>query len=55
MSAGTDLVVHNDVSEMTADRHPATIYRGDDVVATTDDNASLAGGSRTRALLDIVR
>ena len=54
MSAGTDLVVHNDVSEMTADRHPATIYRGDDVVATTDDNASLAAALE-RALLDVVR
>jgi phosphopantothenoylcysteine decarboxylase / phosphopantothenate---cysteine ligase len=53
VSSGTDLVVHNDVTEMTADRHPATIYRGDEVVATAHDNASLAAALE-RALLDVV-
>jgi phosphopantothenoylcysteine decarboxylase/phosphopantothenate--cysteine ligase len=53
VSPGTDLVVHNDVSEMTAERHPATIYRGEVVLATTDDNASLAAALE-RALLDAV-
>jgi phosphopantothenoylcysteine decarboxylase/phosphopantothenate--cysteine ligase len=53
VSPGTDLVVHNDVSEMTAERHPATVYRGEVVVATTDDNASLAAALE-QALLDAV-
>lgn len=41
-SAGADFVVHNDAAERTADRHPATIYRGDEVVARTDTTAQLA-------------
>jgi phosphopantothenoylcysteine decarboxylase/phosphopantothenate--cysteine ligase len=53
VSPGTDLVVHNDVSEMTAECHPATIYRGEVAVATTDDNASLAVALE-QALLDAV-
>jgi hypothetical protein len=52
VSPGTDLVVHNDVSEMTAERHPATLYRGEDVVASTDDNRSLADALE-RALLEV--
>ena len=42
----TDLVVHNDVSEMDEGRHAATIYRATDddveVVTTITDNAGLA-------------
>ena len=53
VSPGADFVVHNDVSEMTTERHPATIYRGEDVLAATDDNASLAAALE-RALLDAV-
>lgn len=53
VSVGTDLVVHNDASEMISGRHPATIYRGRDVVASTDDNASLAIALE-RAILDLV-
>jgi phosphopantothenoylcysteine decarboxylase/phosphopantothenate--cysteine ligase len=42
-SPGTDLIVHNDVTEMGAGgTHHATIYRGDEIVATSDDNAQLA-------------
>jgi len=37
-----DLVVHNDLGEMSGSAHPATIYRGDRVVAATADNESLA-------------
>jgi phosphopantothenoylcysteine decarboxylase/phosphopantothenate--cysteine ligase len=43
---GTDLVVHNDVTEMGEGRHVATIYRpvsdSVEVVATVADNAELA-------------
>ncbi len=39
---GVDLVVHNDLTEMGPGRHGATIYRGDDVVATAGDNEQLA-------------
>ena len=43
---GTDLVVHNDVTEIDGDRHQATIYRttgdGIDGVATVADNTELA-------------
>jgi hypothetical protein len=46
ISHGTDLVVHNDVTEMDDDRHVATIYRpsgaGVDVVATVADSEGLA-------------
>ena len=42
VSPGTDLVVHNDLTEMGGGLHHATIYRGEDVVATTDDHAQLA-------------
>jgi hypothetical protein len=38
---------------MTAECHPATIYRGEVAVATTDDNASLAVALE-QALLDAV-
>ena len=42
----TDLVVHNDLTEMSEGRHVATIYRaaggGVEVVATVADNAELA-------------
>ena len=53
VAAGTELVVHNDVSEMSADHHPATIYRGEDIVASTDDNASLAAALE-RAILELL-
>lgn len=42
VSFGTDLVVHNDATEKGDDVHRATIYRGDDVVATAGNNAELA-------------
>ena len=53
VAPGTDLVVHNDVSEMSGSRHPATIFRGEDVVAATDDNASLATALE-QAILDLL-
>jgi len=53
VAPGTDLVVHNDVSEMSGSRHPATIFRGEDVVATTHDNSSLATALE-EAILDIL-
>lgn len=39
---GVDLVVHNDLTEIGPGHHRATIYRGDHVVATADDNEQLA-------------
>ena len=42
---GTDLVVHNDVTELGGGRHRATVYRsgaGLDVVGTVSDNTELA-------------
>lgn len=39
---GVDLVVHNDLTEMGPGHHRSTIYRGDDVIATADDNEALA-------------
>lgn len=41
-NADADLVVHNDLTEMGPGRHRATVYRGDEVVATGDDNQELA-------------
>jgi phosphopantothenoylcysteine decarboxylase / phosphopantothenate---cysteine ligase len=52
VARNTDLVVHNDATEMTGERHPATIYRGEEVVASTDDNASLAAALE-RAVLEL--
>jgi phosphopantothenoylcysteine decarboxylase/phosphopantothenate--cysteine ligase len=45
VAEGTDLVVHNDVSELGEGRHPATVYRsgdGLDVVGAVSDNNELA-------------
>jgi phosphopantothenoylcysteine decarboxylase/phosphopantothenate--cysteine ligase len=54
VSACADLVVHNDVaSGLAPQRHPATLYRGDEVVATVDDNRALATALEA-ALLDAV-
>jgi phosphopantothenoylcysteine synthetase/decarboxylase len=38
----TDLVVHNDLSEIAGDRHPAEIWAGDRVVARTETKRQLA-------------
>lgn len=38
----SDLVVHNDLTAITDDRHPATIYRGEQVLAEVDENTELA-------------
>lgn len=37
-----DLVVHNDLAERLAGRHPTTIYRAGKVLATADDHGELA-------------
>lgn len=37
-----DLVVHNDLSEIDRDRHPATLYRGSEVVARVSSKRELA-------------
>jgi DNA / pantothenate metabolism flavoprotein len=42
VSPGTDLVVHNDASEIADGGHPAAIYRRDTIVATAATNAELA-------------
>jgi phosphopantothenoylcysteine decarboxylase/phosphopantothenate--cysteine ligase len=42
VAAHADLVVHNDLTELDQHRHHATIYRGDELVTTADDNAALA-------------
>ncbi len=45
VAGGTDLVVHNDVSELGGGRHRATVYRtgrGLEVVGSVGDNAELA-------------
>jgi hypothetical protein len=42
LGAATDVVVHNDLTEIGDGRHRATIYVGRDAVAVVDDNAALA-------------
>jgi len=54
VSACADLVVHNDVAGgLAPQHHPATLYRGDDVLATVGDNEALAAALEG-ALLEAV-
>lgn len=54
VSPGTDLIVHNDVTEIGSGGHAATIYRGAEVVAKVDDTDDLAM-SLERCINELVR
>lgn len=53
ISAGTDVVVHNDLTEIAAGGHRATIHRDGTVVATVEDSGQLAAALE-RCINDLI-